>query len=301
MIIHPGFIKTGTTSLQDFLFFAHPQLYALGHPHSSSLDARISNALRRIEGFDDDPAELRSALAVALEACPAGRVAILSDETLTADPRQTATTARRLYHHFPHARILFTIRRQEDLIRSFYGRHGRVLVNAPSPYKDRHVSFVAWLEHAYRNFPAGVLGVANYARTIEIYRALFGGERIAILLLEERVADERSFAHRLSTILGIDGATTWQLLANRHSHQQETVRFVRYDRFRKHYPAAGRIMARLPGGIRAVGRGFLEGGNRQRAEFPPGWPERLRDLYRQGNRTLVEQYGLPLSEHGYAL
>src|SRR3546814_8538826 len=92
MIIHPGFIKTGTTSLQEFLFFAHPQVHALGHPHGSSLDARISNALRRIEGYDSDPEELRSALAVALEAIPAGCVPVLSDETLTADPRLTAIT-----------------------------------------------------------------------------------------------------------------------------------------------------------------------------------------------------------------
>src|SRR3546814_10029904 len=127
MIIHPGFIKTGTTSLQEFLFFAHPQVHALGHPHGSSLDARISNALRRIEGYDSDPEEIRSALAVALEAIPAGRVPVLSDETLTTDPSLTAITAQRLHHHFPQARIVFPIRRKEDMIRSFYGRHGRAL------------------------------------------------------------------------------------------------------------------------------------------------------------------------------
>src|SRR3546814_155069 len=196
-----------------------------------------------------------------------------SDLTLTADPRLTAITAQRLHHHFPQARIVFTIRRQEDMIRSFYGRHGRVLVNVPAPYTDRHVSFAAWLEHAYRNLPAGILGVADYERTIEIYRALFGSDRIAILLLEEWAADDGSFADRLSAILGIDAVTTRRLLGNRHTHGQETTRYVHYDRFRKRFPAAGRIMARLPGGIRVLGGGFLKGGDRQRAEFPPGWPE----------------------------
>jgi hypothetical protein len=301
MIIHPGFIKTGTTSLQDFLLFAHPQVFALGHPHRSGLDARISQALRRIEGFDDDPEELRSALALALEGCPVDRVPILSDETLTADPRLTAIIARRLHHHFPHARILFTIRRQEDMIRSFYGRHGRVLVNTPAPYSDRHVSFSAWLEHACRNFPTGVLGVADYERTIGIYRTLFGAERIAIVLLEEWVADEEAFADRLSAILGIDPVTTRQLLGNRRTHGQETVRYVHYDRFRKRFQAADRIVAHLPAGVRALGGGFLKRGNTQRAEFPPGWPERLHDLYRRGNQKLVEQYELPLREHGYAV
>jgi hypothetical protein len=301
MIIHPGFIKTGTTSLQEFLFFVHPQLHALGHPHRSDLDARISQALRRIEGFDEDPEALRDALATALEACPDDRVPVLSDETLAADPRLTAAAARRLHRHFPEARILFTIRRQEDMVRSFYGRHGRVLFNVPAPYGDRHVGFAAWLDHACRNFPAGILGVADYARTIEIYRSLFGTERIAIVLLEEWIADAGAFADRLSAILGIDAGITRQLLGHRRTHGQETVRYVQYDRLRKRFPAAERLAARLPGGIRAFAGAFLKRGDTQRAEFPPGWPERLRDLYRQGNRELVERYGLPLRAHGYAV
>lgn len=301
MIIHPGFIKTGTTSLQDFLFIPHPQLHALGHPHGSAVDARISRALRQIEGFDHDPEELRNALALAMDACPVDRIPVLSDETLTADPRQTATTAHRLHDHFPRARILFTIRRQEDMLRSFYGRHGRVLVNAPAPYADRHVRAGAWLEHAYRNYPGGVLGVADYQRTIEIYRALFGAERITILLLEEWMADAGAFANRLSVTLGIDAASTRQLLGDQRTHGQETLRSVHYDRLRKRFPAVGRMVTRMPASIRAFGGGFLQQGGPRRVEFPPGWSEKLQVLYRPGNQKLVEQYALPLREYGYAV
>jgi hypothetical protein len=301
MIIHPGFIKTGTTSLQDFLLFVHPRIHAFGHPHGSDVDVRVSRALRRIEGFDDDPQELREALAAALDARPDGRVPVLSDETLTADPHLTASVARRLHDHFPQARILFTIRRQEDMIRSFYGRHGRVLVNVPVPYRDRHVRFAAWLEHAWRNRPAGVLGVADYQRTIDIYRALFGAERISVLLLEQWMADPRAFADRLSTLLGIDAPTTRHLLGHRRTHGQETSRYVLYDRLRKRFPIAGRMAALLPRGVRTLGSGFLTQGGTQRAEFPPGWPEKLGDLYREGNRKLAEQYALPLRDFGYAV
>jgi catechol 2,3-dioxygenase-like lactoylglutathione lyase family enzyme len=301
MIIHPGFIKTGTTSLQDFLFFEHPGIHAFGHPHRSAVDVRVSQALRRIEGFDDDPAGLRSALDAALDAGPDDRVPVLSDETLTADPKLTATVARRLHRHFPQARILFTLRRQEDMIRSFYGRHGRVLFDAPAPYRDRHVRFADWLEHACRIRPAGVLGVADYQRTIEIYRGLFGQERIAIVLLEEWAADPQAFADRLAAILGVEAATTRQLLGSRRTHAQETARYVLYDRLSKRFPAAGRLATRLPAGVRTLGGGFLRRGDAQRAEFPPGWPERLADLYREGNRKLAQRYGLPLREHGYAV
>lgn len=300
MIIHPGFIKTGTTSLQEFLLHVHPQVHAFGHPHQSALDARISRGMRRIEGFDDDPADLRGALADAVAACPAGREPVLSDETLTADPLLTAATARRLRDHFPDARILFTLRRQEDMVRSFYGRHGRVLANAPAPFADRHVSFPNWLEHAFANFPAGVLGVADYARTIDIYRKLFGAERIAIVLLEDWMADAAAFADRLSAILGIDAVATRRLLGSRRTHAQDTTRLVRYDRLLKRFPAAGRVFVRLPRGAGALGGRWLKGGDAQRIEFPPGRLEQLRDLYRQGNRELIHAYGLPLRERSYA-
>src|SRR5690606_4588971 len=148
-----------------------------------------------------------------------------------ADPRLAAATARRLHRHFPQARILFTLRRQEDLIRSFYGRHGRVLGDAPAPYTNRHVSFAAWLENASRQAPAGVLGLAEYARTFDLYRVLFGAERVSFLLLEEWTADADAFARRLSAILGIDGATTRRLLGGHRTHGQDTARMVRYDRF----------------------------------------------------------------------
>lgn len=300
MIIHPGFIKTGTTSLQEFLLHVHPQVHAFGHPHQSPLDARISRGMRRIEGFDDDAADLRDALADAVAAFPAGKVPVLSDETLAADPLLAAATARRLHEHFPDARILFTVRRQEDMIRSFYGRHGRVLVNTPAPFADRHVSFPHWLEHALANYPAGVLGVADYARTIDIYRKLFGAERIAIVLLEDWMADAAAFADRLSAILGIDAAATRQLLGSRRTHAQDTTRLVRVDRLQKRFPVAGRVLARLPRGARALGGQWLRRGDAQRIEFPLGGLEKLRDLYRQGNRELIQAYGLPLRERGYA-
>src|SRR3546814_13763643 len=103
---------------------------------------------------------------------------------------------------------------------------------------------------------------------IEIYRALFGADRIASLLLEEWTADDGSFADRLSAILGIDAVTTRRLLGNRHTHGQATPRYVHDDRLRKRLPATGRIMARLPRGIRVLAAGFLTGGDRPRAEFP---------------------------------
>src|SRR3546814_6761811 len=108
------------------------------------------------------------------------------------------------------------------MIRSFYGRHGKVLVNVPAPYTDRHVSFAAWLEHAYRNLRAGILGVADYERTIEIYRALFGADRIAILLLEEWTEDDGSFADRLSAILGVVAGAKRRMPGTRHTPEPET-------------------------------------------------------------------------------
>src|SRR3546814_11746276 len=98
------------------------------------------------------------------------------------------------------------------MIHSFYGRNGRALVNVPAPYTDRHVSFAAWLEHAYRNIPAGSLGVPDSERTNEIYRALFAADRTATMPLEEWTAADGPFDDPLSAILAVN--------AQPHPHYQ---------------------------------------------------------------------------------
>ena len=65
MIIHPGFLKTATTTLQEHLFAHHPQLWLLGGHCRSDLYRQISSSLRGLDGVDYDAGRLRQLIAVA--------------------------------------------------------------------------------------------------------------------------------------------------------------------------------------------------------------------------------------------
>lgn len=301
LIVHPGFLKTATTTLQKHLFSSHPALFSVGLPHRSPVQARLAEELRRIEGVDYDEEQLRVLIQQAVAEQIPGSVAILSDEALTGNAYLLEPIACRLRDFFPGAHVLFTIRHQFDSIRSFYARHGRVLTNVPAPYADRHITFADWLTHAYQNLPTSYLGLVDYRRTIKIYEQIFGRERIHILLFEDLKHDRKTFVDQLAEVLSVDPSTIHPLLNGRQTHSQQSMRFVFCDRFMKRFAPeswlrpGGSLTAHLPGWLKA----FLGGGRPNRVDIPRVWIPRLEEIYRTGNRTLAERYDLRLQEYGY--
>ena len=301
MIIHPGFLKTATTTLQQHLFSAHPELFFLGAPHRSELYTQMTAGFRRIEEVDYDEQKLRTLISSALENKPIDAVPILSSESFTANVYLLKPIAQRLRVFFPEARIIFTIRHQLHVVRSFYARHGRVLTNVPAPYTDRHVTFENWLPHAYRNWPISILGVFDYHRTIQIYERVFGREYIHVFLFEEFVHNQDVFVSRLAEVLSVDAPTARRLLSGKHIHAQESRRAVLYDRFIKRFIPGSWLKPLLPytTRLRASKRSFLERGHPEKTSIPPKWVPCLKELYESGNRTLAREYNLPLAQYDY--
>jgi hypothetical protein len=78
LVIHPGFAKTATTSLQQGVFARHPQIHYLGVP---APDPALDALLRRIPREDSTRFDLeaaRAALAPHLAPPPGRIVALLS-------------------------------------------------------------------------------------------------------------------------------------------------------------------------------------------------------------------------------
>ncbi len=301
MIIHPGFLKTATTTLQDHLFATHPDLFPLGLPHRSEIQTRIAEEFRKIDGVDYDEEKLRLFIHTALEDKLPNTILVLSDESFTANAFLLQPIAQRLCVFFPDAHILFTIRHQLDSIRSFYARHGRVLTNAPAPYTDRHITFPNWLAHAYHNRPTSYLGLIDYHRTIEIYEQVFGRERIHILLFEDLKYDRAAFVDQIADVLSVDASTVERLLSGEHAHRQESARFVLYDRLMKRFIPKSWLRSLLPytARLHKHTRAFLRSGAPKKITIPPTWIPRLEKLYQSGNRALAETYNLPLAQYDY--
>lgn len=301
MIIHPGFLKTATTTLQNHLFAAHPELFSLGLPHHSEIQTRIAEEFRKIDGIDYDEETLRLSIQTALKDKPPDASLVLSDESFTANAYLLYPIAKRLHTFFPDATILFTIRNQLDSIRSFYARHGRVLTNVPAPYTDRHITFNNWLTHAYHNRSTSYLGLIEYHRTIELYEHLFGRERIHIVLFEELKYNQTAFIHQIAEVLSVNATTVQHLLSGKHAHKQESARLVLYDRFMKRFIPKSWLQALLPytTRLRKYMRASLHRGAPKKISIPAPWIPQLKGLYQAGNRLLVEKYDLPLAQHHY--
>ena len=294
VILHPGFLKSATTTLQRGVFEELPQLSLL---EANELDS----GLRRIQGVDYDADRARQIDDRCLASAPVSGKAVLSDESLTANPYLLQPIAERLKALFPHARLFFTIRHQFDAVFSFYTRHGRVLYNAPEPYHNRHVSFENWLEHVYRGWPASKLGAFDYHSAISVYECVFGRNRIDVLLFKELREDPRGFARHLAAVRQVDAGRVATLLEGEHQHGRESRRTVLYDRFRKRFLRGGWTRTLLPYTelARRHLRRFLEQGKAPSVELPGGWRERLSKLYGSGNRALSDRYGLELERYQY--
>lgn len=301
IILHPGFIKTGTTTLQEHLFNVHSGIYALAT--EKEIKNQLSREFLRIDGMGYDEEQLGLLVGNALQANSGTKTIVYSNETLTSNPYLTAPITRRLKTFFPRAQILFTLRHQVRAIESYYARHGRVLTNAPRPFLNRHVPLQHWLEYNYQNRRTTYLGVLDYHRVIQNYEREFGPGRIHLLLFEDFVNDKDAFIQTLCELLVIDFTEAKNLLAGQWSNPRESSRYVAYFRFRKLFFPSHWTEFSFPGSqrLQKIWGRLIHAGKKSEITIPEKWRAILKEEYREGNRQLVERYGLALKKYGYPL
>jgi hypothetical protein len=181
-LIHVGWPKTGTSTLQQHLFPAFGGSDLVG-PHSG-LFYRFTQDLIQ----NDDETYMAHTwagfIADLRERLP---VLILSREDLTKDGR-TERIAGRLHALLPDARILACVRNQRTLIPSFYAQH----VRDGCPQR-----FERWLED---NVPRRW----HYDVGVEHFQARFGADRVTVLAFEQLIEDPAGFAAAVSAA-ALDG------------------------------------------------------------------------------------------------
>lgn len=299
IVIHPGFQKTATTTLQDHLFSKHPQIINFGQPYTERthfLETLLTKPYRRFDGtaFERGLNEVTSG-------ADRAKTWMFSDETWTAEFHARGIVPERLHRFFPEAQILFTIRNQIEWVKSFYAVTGRRTLAVPKPYRQRYVSLENWLEHSIATWDVSYLSSANYGEIIGDWEAVYGKEKVKILLFEDFIADRDRFLRDICGVLDVDSETAKALLDGKHSNERSSAFLIAYLRLREFLLPGFSFRKALPGG------GILHGalssitakGPRLGVEIPQHWQEILENRYRDGNRSLAERYGLPLAEHGY--
>lgn len=299
--LHIGLPKTGTTSLQGNLFSRHSQLAYVGKPLLHN-DPDMHASMRPFVEAKDD----------GFDAVAAGRnirdrfgkgdalPLLLSEEEFSTGTHRVrvepSEIARRLALAFPEARVLITIRRQEEVFQSLYCHLMNVGFMPPIHFRE-------WIRHE-RSLPDGEgrIRLFDYDRIHQTYSEFFGEERVRVLLYENLKTDPGKFIETVCNLLGIDPvegaalAAKDQPLNPRVNRRQLSWR--RFSRITRPVPWDG-IVNRLR--LRSALDRFLSGGAPIHLEYEPEDLDFIRNRFAASNRTLSRRIGIDLGKNGYAV
>jgi hypothetical protein len=301
-VIHIGANKTGSTTLQRSVFPYSEGLVYMGEDgegyegYREIVDSLVS---------DDDiyfRFEAARRLFEEFLARAEGKTFLYSNEDIMTS-RTPALCARRLHQLMPDAQIVAVVRNQLTAIPSWYANHGAYLRNVPRCYFRRYVSFDSWMDYCSTFIKYSPIDGFFYHRIASLYASLFGRENVHVLLYEDFIGRREHFIEELCRILRIDAQDALKRLAGRRERRRNTARELAYHRFRDGFLRDVSLSRYLPFGKALKGRltSYLEKGPPAGGFVSAAWRDRITELYRDDNRALARDYGLPLRDHGYPL
>ena len=222
VVVHPGFVRTATSTLQERVFAQHPEVHFLGLPAPSKELAWAIRHLCNADSLYFDEKRVGEIFARSLADADPGKTAMLSYENYALyESKDKGLIAERVRRLFPSARIAFTIRRQEDLVGSWY------LTKLRKHIKGKNFpTFEEWFRIKNREPHRSILDDLRYFTIIEGYASLFGRERIGIFLLEGLKRDPRRFADRLAGFLEVDASIIYGSLTQHVENAAMSQRYL---------------------------------------------------------------------------
>jgi hypothetical protein len=296
-VLHVGFHKCGSTTLQGALFSRHSGIANLGEPEEDP-DALTAfrNALlachelkHKNRPFDVDESRMRWQRALARH--PADKVPVFSKETLTLCEYYHGADDRRLpqmiHDIVGPARIVIMARHQIRLIESLYLYLAKGYnIEAPD----------AWLAAN-----TDTTRMYRFHTIASMFADIFGRENVRVMLLEDLQSDAQAFARTMCSFIGVDPEEGARLLAKERKNARVSERYYRYSMLRKRlglYVPFGKM---LPKQARDAFNAYMRSGKGADVSFAAPSVAGLEDYYRADNRHLAEAWQLPLARYGYPL
>ncbi len=292
-VIHPGFVKTATTSLQRRVFPNHSQIRFLGLDSGRPEIDRAIHAICREDGVYYDHERVRQTFAPHLVSRPDATVVLVSSENFTLyESKDKSLVAERLRQLFGEAKVFFTIRRQQDVLRSWY------LQKLPKYVQGNNfMSFGDWLRIKRLEPHKSILDDLRYNETIEYYCGLFGRENVAVFLFEDLRVDPEAFARDLAEFVGVGGDEMHHLLSSAHDNPTIPASYYRFWKWAS--PITPNIGFRV---VNRIGQRSFDSEGRRAAIPADGEVDSLvAALCGDGNRRLTDNFGVDLQRAGYHL
>lgn len=313
LILHVGYPKTATTTVQKSVFEALDGVVYLAKPFSEDVAALERVVLTASDSAFDAQLPASRTLLESLLAASGASLAIFSHEGFLrfdrhrewgGNPiRRTGSRLFRLFDGlFPTIDVLITIREQAGMVESFC-QHFSLL-------SDVQQDFRAYVDGAIAHPTKGLLGSLHYGAVCDHYASIFGGAHIHVLPYERLGKDVTAFSAVLAALVDRDAATISAMLDRKALNTSRRSGAGRARRDRSRHPLS-RIRRRLPSGFRPTS---IPGATRVKEVLDRLWPapdvpiaygpgqrDALRAVFHASNRALDEAHDLGLDGLGYAM
>jgi len=302
-IIHVGFTNTGTTSLQLNFFSRRADIFYVGEPYNEF--GGIFSHLRYMEDFKYDEGHVMRLCNEQIFTKGEGRPIVISDETLCDSPQlyfapyvlPRDVIALRLFRLFQPAKIVFTIRKQQDYVASMYlnlKQNSAFLARMPVPPLSR------WYRGMLSQLRCNYLQNINFYETISVYEQIFSRKNILVLPLERLIIDgPDQYLQELCDFMEIElSDDDIDSFAQPRNVRMSSVKnlaaeLLADDRFFTFYSTLEQVLGR------ERMQKFLGEGERVVASLDEEDLTDLRERVGSGNRLLAEVFGLDLKRLGY--
>lgn len=321
IIIHVGYPKAASTTLQMQLFAQHPNINYLGPTFDAKSRQEWENIVSKnnlyvLQGYnirrfwenfrDFDEikykANLEQQYFIYKEViCPllnSKKINVFShEEMLNSQYGDNGLKAHRIKQFFPNTKIIIILRNQIEAIRSLYEMHPAAPLGIGT--QSKILSIDKWIERNFQSFHRSFLSGLYYSETLDFYKDLFGENNIGIFLFEELKTQPNIFAEKLSKFLNIDLEETKNLLqnspkntANDHVIHNLRLKLLPGVEFSKIFPETIHRYS-----IKKLSQ-FVPKGKPKISQYKL---EELKALYKCSNRKLVSELGIDISKYNYPL
>ncbi|WOI54460.1 sulfotransferase [Parvularcula sp. LCG005] len=299
-LLHVGYIKTGSTFLQNQIFADRGYGFMEACPASRS---RLASELILSNPYLFDPVTARNRL---LQDCaiPAGKVPVWSEEVLLGDPLvrryDGKRNAERLHAIFPDARVLIVFREQRAMIVSAYKEY----INQGNAHSL--TDFIGTGEEPAGFSPILDPSFLQYSHAIRHYQLLFGAENVLALPFELFKKDGDGFVARICRFAGLP-ATDLPPVSREVVNKRRGARTLEMERFLNRFA----VNSPLKPGWSPVARGLRRAASVADKLIPGGAhaareksirtqiAARFGDFYSADNAKVSALIGEDLSALGY--
>jgi hypothetical protein len=296
LCIQIGLHKTGTTTLNHEFYPKHPDIHHLGKPYD--LDDPVRLLMEEINltpeaEFDLEGCRERFGKAV-LPHLEGNKLVTINESSLASGVGvERSVVARRMREVCGQIKTLFVLRRQDEILRSYY-------FQAIGTRKSR-LTFEDWLNEGWVFARPAAFSLIDYYHLVAPYVATFGRKRVGVFLYEDLVANSERFARELSSFMGIDPEASVHLMAAKPRNPRMSRLHVLMYRLPGLRRLARWIRSRAPRPVVAALRWLAARSGRAKAEMSPEISRRLIEFIGDSNRRLAEEFDVRLARHGYPL